>query len=85
LGAIAVISDAGLGQPSSTIAFLVFILGAEILVLIPIVAYALAPTQSAAILEAAGTWLEKNNKPIVIAVSGIFGLYFLWKSLSDLL
>jgi hypothetical protein len=85
LGALSIIADASIGQPGSTATFLVFVLGAELLVLAPLAAYVVAPKRSLAIFESAGNWLEVHNNQIMIIVSGVFGAYFLWKSLTNLL
>jgi hypothetical protein len=85
LAAIAVIEDAQLGQAGSVLAYLFFVLAAQSLVLAPIVVYAVAPTQSAKLLDAAQAWLDRNNRVIVIAVSLIFGGWFLWKGITGLM
>lgn len=85
LGALAVIGQAALGQPSSTIAFLLFILLAESLLLLPILFSIIIPTQSKILLEHVSTWLTHNNRPIVILISLVFGLLFLYQGASGLL
>lgn len=84
LGAIGVIGAAQLDRTEAVIVYLIFVLGAEALVLLPIVVTLLFRGQSAALLERVGAWLEWNLRPIVIAVSVIFGTYFLWKGLAPL-
>jgi len=61
LSAIGVIRAADLDRAQNVIAFLIYVLGAELLLLTPIVAYALAPKQLEAGLQAATTWLERHN------------------------
>jgi hypothetical protein len=85
LGALGVIAEANLDRSEATIAYLLFVLGATSLVLLPVLASAVARDQAAAILERVGTWLERNNRGIKIVVSVVFGTYFLWKGLSGLL
>jgi Sap, sulfolipid-1-addressing protein len=85
LSAIAVISDARIGVAQSVITYLIFVLLAGILVIIPIALYISIPEQSAALLAKAGTWLEEHNRIIVILVSAIFGTYFIVKSLAAML
>jgi hypothetical protein len=82
LGAIGEIGDAVLGQPASTLAYLLFVLLAQSLLLIPIVVRLLVPDRSDALLTATSDWLEKYNKAIVIAVSLVFGLFFLYGGIS---
>lgn len=85
LGALSVIREANLQNPDNVIAFLVFVLGAQSLVLIPILMSAVAPKQSGHLLEASSQWLERNNRMIVIVVSVIFGAYFIFKGITGLL
>ncbi len=85
LGALAVIGQAALGQPSSTIAFLLFILLAESLLLLPILLRVIIPKQSKTLLEQVSAWLTRYNRPIIIIVSLIFGLLFLYQGAIGLL
>ena len=85
LTAIAMIGEAQLNQAGSIAAFFFYVLAAQSLVLAPIVVYAVAPTQSAKGLEAAQNWLERYNRPIVVAISTIFGILFLWKGITGLI
>ena len=85
LSAIGIIGEAQLEPPTSVGLFLFYVLAAQSLVLIPIVAYAIAPTQSAKTLDAARQWLEQYNRTIVIAISLIFGIFFLWKGVTGLI
>lgn len=79
-----------IGVTATTVAqeaglFVVYVIGAQSLLLLALVYAAVAPVQSAKTLDAAQRWLERNNRPIVIAVSLIFGLYFSWKGITGLL
>ena len=85
LGAIGVIGQAQLGQPSSTIAYLLFVLLAELLLLLPILIRVIIPKQSITLLEQISAWLTRYNRPIMILVSLIFGLLFLYQGASGLL
>jgi hypothetical protein len=85
LGAIGVIGQAQLGQPSSTIAFLLFVLLAESLLLLPILVRIIIPDRSKALLESVSSWLSKYNRQIMIVVSLIFGVLFLYQGISGLL
>jgi len=84
LSAIGVIGEAQLDPPASIGLFLFYVLAAQSLVLIPIVVYAIAPTRSTKTLETARLWLEEHNRLIMIAVSLIFGLFFLFKGITGL-
>jgi len=85
LGAIGIIGQAQLGQPSSTIAYLLFVLLAESLLLLPIVILIIIPEGSKSLLETISAWLTRYNRPIMILVSLIFGLLFLYQGASGLL
>jgi hypothetical protein len=85
LAAIDVIQGAALDGTAGAGLYLVFTLATQTLVLLPILVYAVAPQQSARPLRAAQAWLERNNRPIVIGVSLLFGLWFLVKGLVGLI
>jgi hypothetical protein len=84
LGAIGSIRQGGLGRTAAIGAYLIYVLGASALMLAPIVVRVVAPQRSPALLDASRRWLERNNGVIVIAVSAVFGTYFLWKGISAL-
>ncbi len=79
LGALSVIDEAQLGQQATIIAFLVYIVLAQSLLIIPIVIRLLLPQQGSRALETFGGWLEQHNDRIVMVVSLIFGLLFLYQ------
>jgi len=85
LSAIAVIHDAEVGRAQGVVVFLIFVLGAQALLIAPIVATAVAPAGSAAVLQGVSAWLERNNRPIKIGAAAIFGVYFVWTGLGGLL
>jgi len=85
LSAMTTIAAAQLGQPSSTIAFLLFVLLAQSLLLFPILFSILMPTRSKSVLAQFSTWLTRNNRPITIVVSLVFGLLFLHSGMAGLL
>ncbi len=82
LGAINAIGEAQLGQPASTWTFLLFILLAQSLLLIPILIRLLIPQRAKSLLASLADWLKRYNDPIVIAISLIFGVLFLYQGLS---
>lgn len=84
LGALGVIGEAQLGQPSSTVAFLLFVLLAQSLLIIPILIRLIFPARASALLGSLGDWLEKHNSQIVMVVSLVFGLIFLYQGLTGL-
>ena len=85
LGAIAIIGDAGHGSGlRSIVAFVVFVVAAEsILLTLILVAYAL-PSRSAAILDRLGALLATYNRPLMIGLGLVFGTWFLIKALDGL-
>lgn len=85
LGAIALIGEASLGQPYSTAAFILFVLLAESLLLLPILVRIFVPQRSKALLESVSNWLSKYNRQIMIIVSLIFGVLFMYQGINGLL
>jgi hypothetical protein len=85
LSAIGVIEEADLGQPSSTVAFLLFVLLAQSLLLLAILVRVIIPERSMSILETISAWLTRYNRPIVLTVSLVFGLLFFVQGASGLL
>ncbi|HNS39522.1 MAG: GAP family protein [Anaerolineae bacterium] len=82
LGAISVIGEAQPGQREAIVAFLWYVLLAQSLLILPILIRLLVPSQAGRLLKAFGDWLERYNRQIVIIVSLIFGLYFLYKGVT---
>jgi hypothetical protein len=85
LSAISIITEAELGGSAGASLYLFYILTTQILVLPPILFYAVAPQRAAKPLQAAQGWLERNNRVIVMTVSFIFGLWFSYKGITGLL
>lgn len=85
LSAIGTIGHAGQVQAANIVLFLFYALAAQSLVLAPVLFYAVAPARAAKSLDVAAKWLERYNRSIVITISLIFGLFFLWKGISGLL
>ena len=85
LGAISAIGEAQLGQPASTRTFLLFILLAQSLLLIPILIRLLMPQRAKSLLASLADWMKRYNDPIVIAISLIFGAVFLYQGISAFL
>jgi len=85
LGALSTIGEAELGQPGGPLVFVLFVLLAQSLLLLPILIRILIPGQSMVILQGAADWLSRNNRVIMIAVSLVFGALFLYQGVSGLL
>ncbi len=85
LSAIGVIGEAGLGGAADVGAYLFFVVATQALVLVPILAFAVAPHRTAQPLRATQAWLERNNRAIVILMSLILGAGFLFKGVTGLI
>lgn len=84
LNAIAVIGEAQIGQADSTLVLL-FGLLAESLVLLLILIRIIRPEQVTRMLNNLSAWLTQHNRELLIAISLVFGLYFLVKGISRFL
>jgi threonine/homoserine/homoserine lactone efflux protein len=84
LSAISVIEASSLSQNRMILLYLIFVVGATSLMLIPILICLVLPGQSQRLLEQAQGLLERYNRPIVVTVSVVFGVFFLWKGISGL-
>jgi hypothetical protein len=82
LSALNTIAAATLGQPASTITYLLFIVLAQLVVFGAIAIRLIVPEHASALLEAFGDWLETHNNQIVLVVSLVFGLLFLFQGIS---
>lgn len=85
LSALGVIHGANLSPADQVQAFLIYVLGAQSLLILPLLIYAIVPRQSASLLNSASDWLTKYNRQITLVVSIVFGVLFLWKGISGLL
>ncbi len=85
LSAISEISAIDLSRNEAITAYLLFILLAQSLLILPILIYAIVPKAAAKMLETAIAWLLRYNRPITITVTLIFGSYFTWDGLTSLL
>lgn len=85
LSAISTIGEAKLTGLAPFGLYLFFTLAAQIFVLIPIVALAVAPQQATKPIKGIYSWLVKYNQTIILIVSLIFGLWFLIKGIAAFL
>jgi len=81
LAAIGIIREAELGQAESLVAYLLYILGAELLLVAPI----LASIRSSARFDAAARWLEGHAGALVMGVSFVVGAFFFWRGITGLI
>jgi hypothetical protein len=85
LSALATIAAEPLEKGASVIVYLLFILLAESLLLIPIFLRIFMPGRSKRLLTNLSAWLTRNNRPITVVVSLVFGLFFLRSGIIGLL
>lgn len=83
--AIAVIENANFGRHVSLLAYLFFVVGAQSLMLTPIIVSAIGTTKSEKMVGALHGWLQRHYLKIAIVASLIFGAWFFWKGASGLL
>ena len=81
LDAIGVIGQAGLSVGQNIAAFLLYVLGAELLLVLPILITVWAPARFDAVAE----WLRGHDRPITIAVCLVVGGFLLWRGASGLI
>jgi threonine/homoserine/homoserine lactone efflux protein len=84
LSALTTIAAAESGLTESVVAFSLFIILAQSLLLIPILLRIVLPERSEKALAQLSEWLIKNNRPIGIVVSLVFGVFFLYSGISSL-
>jgi hypothetical protein len=84
LSAIGVIGGAQLAPLAGIGLFLFYVLVAQALGLIAVLASAIAPRRAGSALASARGWLERNNRGIMIVFSLVFGLFFLFKGITGL-
>lgn len=85
LSALAIIDAGQLDIAAGVLLFIIFVVGAQALILTPIILYAVAPKQSAKLLDAAQNFLERYMRAITVAVSLVFGVWFVWKGITGLM
>jgi hypothetical protein len=85
LSAIAVIEQGALSRGQNVLAYVIFTLAAQSLMLLPVAISAVAPARAEAWLGAVEQWLERHERAITIGASLIFGVWFFWKGVTGLL
>ncbi len=81
LAAIGVIGNAGLGRAANMASYVAFVLLAASVNLIIIGAAAVFGDRSRAVLDRVLRWLQDKNRPIVVVVGLVFGVWFGLKAL----
>jgi hypothetical protein len=84
LGAIGAIKDADLSRSRGVVTFVAFAGLTVVAHLLVLGVAAVAPKQSAALLDATADWLKRHNGPIVVVLGLVFGSWFLLKGLHGL-
>ena len=82
LGAIGAIQDAELDPAAGWAVFIVWVVAAEALHLLALLAAVVAPARADVVLARAGDALERYNRPVMIGVGVVFGIWFLSKALA---
>jgi hypothetical protein len=84
LSAIAVIEQGALSRLENVLAFVAFTLAAQSLMLLPVLVTLIAPSRANQWLGALESWLDRNERIIMIGVSLVFGAWFFWKGIGGL-
>ena len=81
LAAISVIGNAGLDRAANVVSYVVFVVLAMSVNMLIIGVAALFPGRSRALLDRTQRWLQDNDRPIMIVVGLVFGVWFGFKAL----
>lgn len=79
LAALGIIREANLDSAAALQAYLMYILGAQALLILPLLLYAAVPGPASGFLRIANEWLTENQRVMGLVVSLIFGGLFFWK------
>jgi len=82
LGAIGAIQDAGLDPTAGWAVFLAWVVAAEALHLLALLAALVAPARADVLLARVGGGLERHSRGVMIGVGLVFGVWFLLKALA---
>jgi hypothetical protein len=85
LSALATIGEGHLGLPASVVAYLLFALLAETLLLVPLLIRIFLPQRSQSVLEAMSTWVDAYSPLILVVAFLVLGLLFLYLGATGLL
>ncbi|HEX8035756.1 MAG TPA: GAP family protein [Ktedonobacterales bacterium] len=81
LTALGVIDRAALSLTQSVVAFLLYVLGAQLMLVAPII----VSVQSSRWLDTVANWLVEHSRLIVVFASFVVGSFFVWSGLSGLI
>jgi hypothetical protein len=82
LAAIGVIGNAGLSRTANVVSYVLFVVLAATVNLLIIGMAALFPQRSRSVLDRILRWLQEHDRPIVIVVGLVFGIWFGVKALN---
>jgi threonine/homoserine/homoserine lactone efflux protein len=84
LAAVDLIAEADLGGVASLLAYLIFTLLAQSVVLFPLILVLADPGKAQKSLGSLSAWLERNERTIEIVFAVVLGVYFLYEGLEHL-
>jgi hypothetical protein len=82
LGVVGAVRDSGVSTRAGALTFLAYVALSSVIPLLLIGARLVAPSRSSHLLNSWQTWLERHQARIVIALSLVFGTWFLLTGLS---
>jgi hypothetical protein len=82
LGVVGAVRDSGISTPAGVLTFLIYVVLSAAIPLLLIAMKLVAPDRSSQLLETWQGWLEGHKASIVIALSLLFGTWFLLTGLS---
>jgi threonine/homoserine/homoserine lactone efflux protein len=85
LSALGVIIETEPGLPLGIATYLAYILLTQSVLIVSVLGCALAPKTAARTLQQVLGWLTRYSRPISVAASLVFGLYFTWDGIKGLL
>ncbi len=85
LSVISTIREAQPGQPAGILLYVLYMLLAQSLVLVVVGAAVFAPQKAGGFINRLYGLLERNSRTITIALSLIFGVWFVWRGINGLL
>jgi Sap, sulfolipid-1-addressing protein len=85
LSAIHIIRSAELSWFPSILLYLYFMLGAEVLLVIPIFVARIISKHPSPNITACLHWIETNKRQLMISVCALFSVFFFWKGFTGLL
>jgi hypothetical protein len=82
--AIAMIDNADLDRTATVLLYLCFVVASQALILAPLFVALIAPASATRVLTALQAWLARNKRAVTVALSLVFGVWFVWKGIAGL-